>query len=507
MIMDGSLLKQSCSLELRKVNPWTLSHPFHAAACHFLLKNSVRPIATRHRSDVETQRTGKELWKHKCYVMKMIQMETKLLRRTWDGTNMLMSLCKNASISQMFAVLNFSNYAATKSEKIIGKSGIDIGLIYLNDLSNFQELPQFQQQGRLLAKPPPLELSSSTTDQPGVEQTDVISNLMKLWAMEKMVPLPSNPSASLVLDVVHMWIHGDQLNQLGRPAEIEKVPLILMLSKEVTQVLFFPFKGVFNEVFLGWKDYYFSLLCFIAIYYCLLFDHCIGFSLYIPDEQYLMMEAELLRQQGIEQLTVRRQFTQTPEISIMGHFLQCCKDSLYNPLGGKGNQVWSSKGTLRTDNTRKEDFNSRSRKIRLSEKILRAGSEGNLVKQHQQEQVEITEVFVPRRAPFLKVATQELNFKCATENVMENFVHTVSTEESWEGCIKTEVLIAQQSFQVSLSDPKVKAGTTQRQFWPFILLKTTSSAKLLCPCFHIWEETVVPFHTDWSYLCVTLSAE
>ncbi|XP_074430572.1 sickle tail protein homolog isoform X13 [Larus michahellis] len=52
--------------------------------------------------------------------------------------------------------------------------------------------------------------------------------------------------------------------------------------------------------------------------------------------------------------------------------------------------------------SRKEDFNSRSRKIRLGEKILRAGSEGNLVKQHQQEQVEITEVLVPRRAPFLK---------------------------------------------------------------------------------------------------------
>ncbi|XP_068002426.1 sickle tail protein homolog isoform X11 [Melanerpes formicivorus] len=52
--------------------------------------------------------------------------------------------------------------------------------------------------------------------------------------------------------------------------------------------------------------------------------------------------------------------------------------------------------------SRKEDFNSRSRKIRLGEKILRAGSEGNLVKQHQQEQVEITGGFVPRRAPFLK---------------------------------------------------------------------------------------------------------
>lgn len=48
---------------------------------------------------------------------------------------------------------------------------------------------------------------------------------------------------------------------------------------------------VLFKVFLGWKDYYFSLLCFIAIYYCLLFDHCIGFSLYIPNEQYLMMEA------------------------------------------------------------------------------------------------------------------------------------------------------------------------------------------------------------------------
>uniref|UniRef100_A0A8C3MNG2 KIAA1217 n=1 Tax=Geospiza parvula TaxID=87175 RepID=A0A8C3MNG2_GEOPR len=52
--------------------------------------------------------------------------------------------------------------------------------------------------------------------------------------------------------------------------------------------------------------------------------------------------------------------------------------------------------------SRKEDFNSRSRKIRLGEKILRAGSEGNLVKQHQQEQVEITERLVSRRAPFLK---------------------------------------------------------------------------------------------------------
>lgn len=56
----------------------------------------------------------------------------------------------------------------------------------------------------------------------------------------------------------------------------------------------------------------------------------------------------------------------------------------------------------KSPSSRKEDFNSRSRKISLGEKILRAGSEGNLVKQHQQEQVEITEVLVPRRAPFLK---------------------------------------------------------------------------------------------------------
>lgn len=67
--MDGSLLKQSCSVELRKTHPWTLSHSFHAAACHVLLKNSMRPIAMRHRSDVETQKTGKELWKHKWLVL------------------------------------------------------------------------------------------------------------------------------------------------------------------------------------------------------------------------------------------------------------------------------------------------------------------------------------------------------------------------------------------------------------------------------------------------------
>ncbi|XP_004939290.2 sickle tail protein homolog isoform X22 [Gallus gallus] len=54
----------------------------------------------------------------------------------------------------------------------------------------------------------------------------------------------------------------------------------------------------------------------------------------------------------------------------------------------------------KSPSSRKEDFNSRSRKISLGEKMLRAGSEGNLVKQHQQ--VEITEVLVPRRAPLLK---------------------------------------------------------------------------------------------------------
>lgn len=54
----------------------------------------------------------------------------------------------------------------------------------------------------------------------------------------------------------------------------------------------------------------------------------------------------------------------------------------------------------KSPSSRKEDFNSRSWKISLGEKMLRAGSEGNLVKQHQQ--VEITEVLVPRRAPLLK---------------------------------------------------------------------------------------------------------
>jgi len=48
---------------------------------------------------------------------------------------------------------------------------------------------------------------------------------------------------------------------------------------------------VLFKVSLGWKDYYLSFLCFIAIYYCLLFDRCLGFFLYVLDEQYLMMEA------------------------------------------------------------------------------------------------------------------------------------------------------------------------------------------------------------------------
>lgn len=72
MIMDGSLLKQGCCLEWRKIGPcgpWALNHPFHPAVCHFLLKNTVKPIAKEYSSDVEAQRTGKELWKHKWLVL------------------------------------------------------------------------------------------------------------------------------------------------------------------------------------------------------------------------------------------------------------------------------------------------------------------------------------------------------------------------------------------------------------------------------------------------------
>ena len=57
------------------------------------------------------------------------------------------------------------------------------------------------------------------------------------------------------------------------------------------------------------------------------------------------------------------------------------------------------------------------------------------------------------------------------------FVNTVSTEESWEGCAKAEVLIAQQSFQASLSDPRAKAWATQGRFWPSPLLKIRSNAE------------------------------
>lgn len=57
------------------------------------------------------------------------------------------------------------------------------------------------------------------------------------------------------------------------------------------------------------------------------------------------------------------------------------------------------------------------------------------------------------------------------------FVNTVSTEESWEGCVMAQVLIAQQSFQASLLDPRAKAWATQGQFWPSTLLKIVSDAE------------------------------
>jgi len=65
----------------------------------------------------------------------------------------------------------------------------------------------------------------------------------------------------------------------------------------------------------------------------------------------------------------------------------------------------------------------------------------------------------------------------ATENLAENFINTVSTEESWEGCVKAEVLIAQQSFQASLWDRRVKAWATQGWSWPSTLLKIVSDAE------------------------------
>lgn len=53
---------------------------------------------------------------------------------------------------------------------------------------------------------------------------------------------------------------------------------------------------------------------------------------------------------------------------------------------------------------RKEDLSSRMRKISLGEKILRAGSEGNLIKQPKQPQrrVQSPEVLLLQRAPLLK---------------------------------------------------------------------------------------------------------
>lgn len=42
----------------------------------------------------------------------------------------------------------------------------------------------------------------------------------------------------------------------------------------------------------------------------------------------MFISPELLRQQGIKQLTVHRQFTQTPAVSIIGHLLSHCKDSV-----------------------------------------------------------------------------------------------------------------------------------------------------------------------------------
>lgn len=65
-----------------------------------------------------------------------------------------------------------------------------------------------------------------------------------------------------------------------------------------------------------------------------------------------------------------------------------------------------------------------------------------------------------------------------TENLVRTFfVNTVSTKESWEGCVKAKVLMAQQSFQASLSDPKAKAWATQGWFWPSTLLKIINDAE------------------------------
>lgn len=52
----------------------------------------------------------------------------------------------------------------------------------------------------------------------------------------------------------------------------------------------------------------------LQIFYCCLTD--------------IFISPELLRQQGIKQLTVYRQFTQTHAVSIIGHLLSHCKDSV-----------------------------------------------------------------------------------------------------------------------------------------------------------------------------------
>lgn len=56
--------------------------------------------------------------------------------------------------------------------------------------------------------------------------------------------------------------------------------------------------------------------------------------------------------------------------------------------------------------SRKEDFSGRMRKISLGEKILRAGSEGNLIKKKQQQQheqqVPAMDALFRQRVPGLK---------------------------------------------------------------------------------------------------------
>lgn len=54
IIMDGSLLKQGCCLEGRKIGPWTLNHPFHPAVI-FFWRTLWSPWA----------RSTAQMWKHK----------------------------------------------------------------------------------------------------------------------------------------------------------------------------------------------------------------------------------------------------------------------------------------------------------------------------------------------------------------------------------------------------------------------------------------------------------